>query len=550
MRAYACHRLSLFALAGLLGCGHGTGAREKGGLSPVPGLALAAVEAAARPRRVALLVGIDHVDDPMWPALRFAAKDARDLATVLRDPAVGAFDEVVVLGRADETGRDQLLAAVRALAGPAPRADDTVVVFFSGHGSLAQTPRGDLERVIIARDTRKEALLATGLRLADLLEAFEALPSRRKALVLATCHSGGGKGLVTPDVSRLLQGQKGTLAPLETVSHAALVLSASDLGQPAREDDRLENDVYTHYLVEALARGADANGDGAVTATEAHDWARRRTYEFTGGRQVPTLEAAVVGADPVVLAGRVERPGLPVLYSYADGLQGYEVRQDGRPKGTLPGNVVLDAGDRAVSVVGPDGVAVFDGQVSLGAGERTAVESLLDRARPRFAATVQGGALVLLGAKSGGTDTAPLGATGLALRMRDAPWPGLDPSVDFLVAGGDQLARPGLMSVPQRVRVTGLGVGASYARDLGALRLWAGPRLTFEVLTRHLALDGLAEDQTFATVLPGLALGGASALGRLELGVELRLHYLPLVVDGVVHSIAAATVAAGVGLRF
>ena len=545
------HRASLLlALLAGVGCAHGSGGRLKGGLLPVAGVTPAAVEAAARPRKVALLVGIDHVADPFWPALRFAAKDAHDLARVLKDPAIGAFDEVRVLDRPEETTRAGVLAAVRALAAAAPRPEDTVVVFFSGHGTLAPTPAGGLERVVVTTDTREDAPRTTGLRVRDLLAAFDALPSRRKLLILATCHSGGGKGLLPPNVSRLLAGLKGGPAPLESVSRATLVLSASEQGQPAREDDRLQNDVYTHFLIEALTRGADANGDGAVTASEAHDWARRRTYEFTRGRQIPTLEEAVAGADPVILAGRIERPGLPVLYSYADGLRGYEVREDGRPKGRLPGNVVLDGGERDVQVVGPDGVAVFDGDLQLEPGERRPVEALLDAARPRWSLALSGGFVGLLGSGAASAVATPLAATDLSLRLRDEPLAGLEPSVDLLFAGAGQSVGPARLGASESVTVTALGVGVALTREVGPVHLWAGPHLAWERLARRLQLQGAAENQSFATLLPGATLGAAAAVGPVELQLQLQLHYLPLVLDGQVHSIAEARVAGGLGWRF
>ena len=95
--------------------------------------------------------------------------------------------------------------------------------------------------------------------------------------------------------------------PIEEVSRASVVLAASDWGETAREDAKLENDIYTHFFVEALRIGADRNGDGAVTVSEAHDYARRMTYEYTNGRQRPSAETAEVGADPIVLVGRVLR---------------------------------------------------------------------------------------------------------------------------------------------------------------------------------------------------------------------------------------------------
>ncbi len=151
-------------------------------------------------------------------------------------------------------------------------------------------------------------------------------------LVLATCHSGTGKSLLPKDVEAELASVKGAFfaAPLEEASRASVVLSASDWGETAREDESLQNDIYTHFLVEALTSG-DRNLDGAVTATEAHDWARRKTYAFTQGRQRPSAEILEVGADPIVLSGAIARLGSPELFSYSARLDGFSLKVDGEP---------------------------------------------------------------------------------------------------------------------------------------------------------------------------------------------------------------------------
>src|SRR5438874_2119857 len=92
-----------------------SGSTEKGGLVAVRADP-AAVEGAFAPRRFALLVGIGEQRDDAWRPLRFATKDAHDLAFALADPRRGGFGDVSVLDDAAHTTRDGILAAVRELA--------------------------------------------------------------------------------------------------------------------------------------------------------------------------------------------------------------------------------------------------------------------------------------------------------------------------------------------------------------------------------------------------------------------------------------------------
>ena len=546
--------LRVLGLASGLGvvvaCASDAGQRPKGGLMPVPGLASGDVLTAAQPRKVALLIGIGHFDDKFWPDLLYTSRDAQELAAALTRANGGDFDEVRTLTTREETSRSRILDEVALLAQRAPRPEDTALIYISSHGTLAPDRSGAFQRVLVTRDTRSDALAASGLPVADLARAFDALPSARKALVLATCHSGSGKSLLPPDTVRAMAGIKG--APpmaLEAVSRATLVLSAADFGQAAREDDRLQHDVYTYFLLEALTRRADANGDGAVSATEAHDYARRRTFEYTDGRQVPTVQSTVVGADPVILAGRVERAGLPVLYSYAAGFEGTQVSIDGRDKGAFPGSIVVDQGVQQVELRRGSDV-VFDGSFRFEPGARIDVTALIDRAKPRWTAALRYDLFGLLSPALSTQLLSPIGGPSLSLRARDLPWPHLDPLLDLAVAYAEQKVAPAGLAVDQRLVVTRVGVGAAAAFDLWWVRLYGGPHLALIYLDRHLLLPDRDETQRFATVTPGLVAGAALELYWFEAHLEGQLHYLPLLLDAQLQSVATGSIAAGVGVRF
>jgi hypothetical protein len=209
--------------------------------------------------------------------------------------------------------------------------------------------------------------------------------------------------------------------PLEDVSRASVILAAADWGEAAREDERLQNDIYTHYFVEALQLGADRNGDGAVTVSEAHDYARRMTYEFTGGRQRPTAESTEVGVDPIVLVGQVRRKGRPELYSYAPALDGFTVRVDGRPLAELPGGVALDAGRHQLQLVKGSGSALLDLPVTLAPGQRIDVEELLARADHRWEVAPRLAMMGFLDERSRRDVIGPMIGAGATLTLRE--WP-------------------------------------------------------------------------------------------------------------------------------
>lgn len=306
-------------------------------------------------RTFVVSIGVDRYTDEFWPPLRWASTDARRVGERVGQGAVGEVKRFVLVNEAADIG--SVRATLAQVAREATRAD-TVVLYVSSHGTLAQTLDGELERVVVTHDTRKDSPLATGLGQNELGKWLDSLSARRKMMIFATCHAGEGKSRL-PDAVRVLLGTpKGKLVSLADVSEGALVLAAAARDEAALEDDRLQGDIYTHFLLEALETH-DRNKDGVVSALEAHDYARDRTWQHTRGRQRPTANARFIGDADVPLYGRRTRPGLPVLEAYDERLAGFQVEVDGRSKGEIPTAFPLSETGSLVVVYAPEGERVL-----------------------------------------------------------------------------------------------------------------------------------------------------------------------------------------------
>jgi hypothetical protein len=526
---------------------------EKGGLVP---LDLSSVQVARKhaPRRIALLIGIQKFDDERWRPLRFPQADAYALAGVLGARDTGDFDEVEVL--AANASRAEVREALGRLAARVRDERDTVVLYVSSHGTLARDEKGELRRYLVTRETRVDKVAETAFSMDELKGQFEELRSRRKVLILAACHSGSGKSLLPSELRAELRGTKAGffVRPIEEVSRASVVLAASDWGETAREDERLGNDIYTHFFVEALRLGADRNGDGAVTVSEAHDYARRMTYEYTGGKQRPAAETSEVGADPIVLAGRVRRAGRPELFSYSKRLDGFTVRVDGKPLAELPGGVALDAGEHHVQIAKGGGIPLLDAAVELDPGERLDVESLMIRSAGRLEVAPRVAMLGFLDRRSRDQILAAVPGAGAAMAVREWPTAGMDLRFDVITASGrSPLSIPG---GPQSVRYDALTAGVSLpwrmqAEWLGSVELMAGPRLSALWIRRRFDSASFpAAPQSYLTVTPGLMFGLEVPLGRrLSLGAEMHLDWALVRIDGNNRSSALAEGLLGIGWR-
>src|SRR5204862_6374577 len=74
-------------------------------------------------KRLALVAGNDRFDDAHWPALRYAAKDARDV-----EKALAGFDRIFRAGEHGRATKKELLGALDALALANTSDLDTVVI--------------------------------------------------------------------------------------------------------------------------------------------------------------------------------------------------------------------------------------------------------------------------------------------------------------------------------------------------------------------------------------------------------------------------------------
>lgn len=345
------------------------------------------------PRRVAVVVGVDEYADPALTSLRFAAKDATDLADVLDDPEIGGFDRVVSVTGQAATTREGIEKVLRFATADLQR-DDTFLLYLSGHGTLTVDPLDGSRLWFLPSDGLLAQPQDTGIPVTWLEEQVNAVEARRRVLIMDTCHNGrqaeGARSSLNGETEQVLAGLRGEPpAPRSTrqVSESEARLYAAEYHQPAMEDGTLENGVYTHFLIQAMteaARQADLDGDGLVDVTEAHDWARDKTMIYTGGLQTPRAEYRIVGREEIYLAGDITtRSGAEraLLAATDQLLASAQVLVDGQPRGVLPDVVALEPGTHTVELQDDKGRTLLKRTLRVSAGETIMVEDLFPDAR-------------------------------------------------------------------------------------------------------------------------------------------------------------------------
>ena len=221
-------------------------------------------------RKFALIIGNSEYKDPALTWLKAPDADVQTLASVLRDPNIGAFDDVQVFANANESDVRRMISRFFS----EKKREDLLLLYFSGHGVLDENGRLHLA----VKDTERNLLAATSIPATFINERMDDCRSRRKILILDCCHSGawevGVKGDTPAVTADTFQG------------YGRVVMTASDKTQYALEGNQVVEDLslslFTHYLVDGLVTGkADKGEDGLIDVDEWYDFAREQVISQT-----------------------------------------------------------------------------------------------------------------------------------------------------------------------------------------------------------------------------------------------------------------------------
>jgi len=249
--------------------------------------------------------------------LKYAAKDARDLALLMQSPTE-SMGTAHVLQLLDRDATQSGILEARAFL-ERTNVDDQVVVFLAGHGVLDS----DLDYYFAPTDMDFDRPERQGVSYEDIEGLLDGIAARQKILLMDTCHSGEidkeetiavgtqvarnvrtvsafrGFGGTTKTVGqqntfRLLQE---LFADLRRGTGAVVISSASGV-EFALESEEWQNGVFTYCILEGLkSKNADLNRDDAIRVSELSDYVVEKVQQLTAGRQTPTVRRANIEFD-------------------------------------------------------------------------------------------------------------------------------------------------------------------------------------------------------------------------------------------------------------
>jgi hypothetical protein len=242
----------------------------------------------SKPRLNAVLIGVSAYADPNLK-LKFAAKDAQDVAAALQRQKGGLYDEVnIVPPLVDEQATKQHILDALGLLGDRGSRYDTTIVFLAGHGK-SEGDRYYFLPIDATEDNFKSRGL-TGGEIKDLLRDVRG----HVLLFVDTCYAGalaGSRALEpTVDLGPLINELKASDAGL-------VVYGASQRGERSQELDK--NGVFTRALLDVLAGKVGHDSDGSIHVTSLSTDLYTEVTQLTSG-QHPSVGIPDGSGDPPI----------------------------------------------------------------------------------------------------------------------------------------------------------------------------------------------------------------------------------------------------------
>ncbi len=147
------------------------------------------------------------------------------------------------------------------------KADDTLIFYFSGHGSAGGLCTYD----------SKSSNIEDLLQFATIAAIMKQSPAKKKIIIADSCFSGTSRGGASSSQSRT------------NTDPSVLLFMSSRANESSLETTGAKNSLFTSHLLTALGGAADVNSDRLITARELFDYVSRGVRRDSRNYQHPVM---------------------------------------------------------------------------------------------------------------------------------------------------------------------------------------------------------------------------------------------------------------------
>jgi len=225
-------------------------------------------------------------------------KDARDISSILQDSAYCGYvsSNMRILLDKDAT-KAEIVSGLQWLAKTASH-DDTVVIYFSGHGAQRQSAP-EPETYLCPVDFDGARIEETGLSTEEFSALIEAIPAARVAVLLDACYAAAA-GVFKSANSDEIKWGFGRPA-LDKLAHGIgrVILASSTAEEFSMALGAMDNSLFTHFILAGLKGAVHHRNDGVVRVLDLFTYVAAEVPKKAN--QHPVLKANTQDNFPIAL---------------------------------------------------------------------------------------------------------------------------------------------------------------------------------------------------------------------------------------------------------
>ncbi|MBW2006144.1 MAG: caspase family protein [Deltaproteobacteria bacterium] len=248
----------------------------------------------------AVIIGIGKYQDDKIPTLKYTTVDAEEMYNILTDPQYGNFPKDQVKLLIDEQATyNNIKSAIGTWLRRNTRKDDTVIIFFAGHGAPE-----DEKTYWITYNANIDDLYGTALSNDEIADMLDRVEAKKMVAFLDSCYSAATVNRT--DKKRSIMIVKDPFQKFK--GKGRVIIASSDGKEESLEIEKFGHGVFTHYLLKALKGEADENKDGFVELDEVWDYVKYRVTDTArkyGSTQTPIIDGSYSAG--IVLSKHPER---------------------------------------------------------------------------------------------------------------------------------------------------------------------------------------------------------------------------------------------------
>ena len=264
------------------------------------------------PRHWAVVIGVGQYEHAGVSKLRFSVADADAMYQLLIGP--GGFKPEHVLLLTDQTERKPTLRNVRWALGTflarSSSKDDTVLIYFAGHGAPEVDQRGverdGFSKYLVPRDADPDDLFLTALAMDDLQTILGRIEAERVVIFLDACYSGAAGGRTFASQKTRASGVDDLFLERLARSKGRAIITAARPSEVSIELAEFGHGLFTYYLIKGLKGAADGNRDGIVSLQELYEYLEQEVAQRSraiGANQHPVMKGELEGSLPLIKVG-------------------------------------------------------------------------------------------------------------------------------------------------------------------------------------------------------------------------------------------------------